>query len=220
MLGALLVPACADGTANEKSTPPASDAAPALAAIPDAGADADAAPPPPSLGGRSFVAQNVFLGDTDLDGGADPNAWAQFGTDIDGIDTTDAESSGVCTPVEGASPAVAIDGAGGIDNSFGKNVLPVFATLGASGFSTSLNDSIATGGPSLMVNLQGLTDDPTQSATGLDAQLLSVVHPSRVPIWTPTDLWTAYVSGLVDGTIPGGAKSRFPTSAIASGVSP
>lgn len=215
---ALLVPACAAGDSNEKSAAPKSDAAPIEAAtIDDASADVDAGPPP-SLGGRSFVAQNVYLGDTDLDGGADPNAWAQFGTDIDGIDTTDAESSGVCTPVSGASPAVAIDGANGIDNSFGKNVLPVFAQLGASGFSASLDESIATGGPSLMVNLKGLTDDPNQTATSLDAQLISVVHPDRVPTWTASDLWNVYMSGLVNGTIPSGGKARFATSSITSGV--
>ncbi len=215
--GALFVPACAAGDASDKAAAPKTDAAPIEAAIPDAGEDVDAGPPP-SLGGRSFVAQNVFLGDTDLDGGADPNAWAQFGTDIDGIDTTDAESSGVCTPVEGASPSVAIDGAGGIDNSFGKNVLPVFAQLGATGFSSELTTSIAIGGPSLMVNLQGLTDELDQTASNLDAQLVSVVHPYRVPTWTPTDLWQVYASGLVNGTIPGGGKARFPASSITSGA--
>lgn len=216
--GSLFVPACAGGDTNEKNAAAKTDAAPVeVATIIDAGADADAAPLV-SLGGRSFVAQNVWLGDTDIDGGADPNAWAQFGTDIDGIDTTDAESSGVCTPVEGANPAVAIDGANGIDNSFGKNVLPVFASLGATGFSASLNESIATGGPSLMVNLNGLTDDPNQTASPLDAQLISVVHPDRVPTWTTSDLWNVYVSGLVDGTISSGGKARFATSTITSGL--
>jgi hypothetical protein len=214
--GAMFVPACAAGDANDKAAVTKTDAAPIEAAIPDAGEDADAGPPP-SLGGRSFVAQNVFLGDTDLDGGADPNAWAQFGTDIDGKDTQ-ADSSDVCTPVEGATSATQIDGAGGIDNSFGKNVLPVFAQLGATGFSSELTTSIAIGGPSLMVNLKGLTDALDQTASNLDAQLVSVVHPDRVPTWTPTDLWQVYASGLVDGTIPSGGKARFPTSSIASGV--
>ncbi|MGH7330894.1 MAG: hypothetical protein ACREJX_21295, partial [Polyangiaceae bacterium] len=173
--------------------------------------------PAPSLGGRAFIAHDISLGDVGADGGADPNAWSTVGADIDGQDTG-ADSGSSCSLALGASTDVQIDGENGIDNSFAKNVLPIFASLGGSDFSASLTSSIESGGPTLMIDVQGLTDDPSQTASSLDAQLLSVVHSGARPTWDGTDSWDVYMSSLIDGAISKGARARFSASSIASCV--
>lgn len=209
---------CANSTAAETSDAGASDYGADAAGPGDAASDAmiDSGPKP-SLGGRAFVAHEISLGDVGPDGGADPNAWAAVGANIDGQDTA-ADSESACTLVGGASTAVQIDGNDGIDNSFAKNVLPIFASMGASDFSASLTQSIESGGPTLMIDVQGLTDDPSQTATALDAQLLSVVHNGARPSWDGSDSWDVYMSSLVDGAIAKGARARFSSSSINGGA--
>ena len=216
---ALASAGCADSTAVEASDGGTSDyGGDAAAIVGDAGSDAmiDSGPKP-SLGGRAFVAHEISLGDVGPDGGADPNAWSTVGANIDGQDTG-ADSGSACTLVGGAATAVQIDGENGIDNSFAKNVLPIFASMGASDFSASLTQSIESGGPTLMIDLQGLTDDPAQTATSLDAQLLSVVHNGARPTWDGTDAWDIYMSSLIDGAVSKGARARFSSSSITAGA--
>src|SRR5690348_7219242 len=85
---------CANSTAAETSDAGASDYGADAAGPGDAASDAmiDSGPKP-SLGGRAFVAHEISLGDVGPDGGADPNAWAAVGANIDGQDTAaDSES--------------------------------------------------------------------------------------------------------------------------------
>ncbi len=216
---ALATAGCANSTAAEPSDAgDASDYGGDAAAFQDAGSDAAVdGGPKPSLGGRAFVAHEISLGDVGPDGGADPNAWSTVGANIDGQDTG-ADSTSSCTLAAGAPTDVQIDGENGIDNSFAKNVLPIFASMGASDFSASLTSSIESGGPTLMIDLQGLTDDPAQTGASLDAQLLSVVHDGARLTWDGTDSWNVYMSSLIDGAISKGARARFSSSSIASGV--
>ena len=214
---ALASTGCADSTAAEADDAGTSDYGGDAAVVRDAGGDAmiDAGPKP-SLGGRAFVAHQISLGDVGPDGGADPNAWATVGANIDGQETG-ADSGSSCTLYDGASTTVQIDGDDGIDNSFAKNVLPIFASMGASNFSASLTQSIESGGPTLMIDLDGMTDDSVQTATSIDAQLLSVVKSGR-PAWDGSDDWSVYMSSLIDGAISKGARARFSSSSITAGA--
>ena len=59
----------------------------------------------------------------------DASAWANYGSNIDGL-TTNKDSQDVCKRFGGASSSVQSDGTGGIDNSWGHNVMPMFYSVG------------------------------------------------------------------------------------------
>lgn len=70
-----------------------------------------------------FVIRKIRLGDTMPDGTAHPEAWKEYGFDLDGF-TASPPFPMHCKPQEGGKrKGIAVDGKGGIDNSFGKNVI-------------------------------------------------------------------------------------------------
>lgn len=73
----------------------------------------------------------AYLGDT-ARGSSNPSmtAWKDFGEDIDGL-VTDEKSSNVCMRAGGSPSSVQADGNGGIDNSFGANILPIIQNAGS-----------------------------------------------------------------------------------------
>jgi len=78
----------------------------------------------------------------------DAGSWKLTAFDIDGKATTKA-STDHCALVAGAIPSdVMDDGPGGVDNSFGKNVAPIFTALDSSFFEVS-NQAITSGGDTL-----------------------------------------------------------------------
>lgn len=72
----------------------------------------------------------IRMGERDASGKEDPEAWKDLGFDIDGWAST-PEQKYHCIPRENAKPSlVQVDGHGGIDNSFGKNIVnPILGTL-------------------------------------------------------------------------------------------
>src|SRR5687768_1943973 len=79
--------------------------------------------------GGSYVCEpneGVMLAISELRFGAEQvGGWKKVGMNIDGLNST-ANSTDVCQPNSGGSPAYAHpDGDDGIDNSFGKNLLPM-----------------------------------------------------------------------------------------------
>src|SRR6202035_4982198 len=96
----------------------------------DAGPDVDAgpvgAPPKSALRQVSLAMTRVNFGDSPT-----TDAWKRIGFNLDGKVTT-ATSTDVCELVQGATPAAQDDGRDGIDNSFGKNLCPIWDTVGAS----------------------------------------------------------------------------------------
>jgi len=111
------------------------------------GAGGSAPALPYCTGGSTWVmaAQTLYLGDTALDGTPDPTSgWKQYGLDLDGRISTKT-STDLCKPATGGSPAAVYpDGDDGIDNSFGKNVLPVLLGL-YSDASAQMNQAITNG---------------------------------------------------------------------------
>ena len=81
--------------------------------------------------GTNFAFRHYYLGDTDRSGTSSQTAWMQFGVNVDGLVTT-ASSSNVCTLAAGSSKVTQVDGNGGIDNSWGANIMPIFLTLDSS----------------------------------------------------------------------------------------
>lgn len=159
-----------------------------------------AAPPPPGpsmppdgASSVTFAVKKLYLGDYDRDGKTDKaNGWKQYGFDLDGKIST-ATSKDLCKPRNNA-PASSVypDGKDGIDNSFGKNILPIILGLSANA-SSSINDSITKGSFTIMLDMQklGAGKDYNPLTTKLygggklvDANMMEVA-----PKWDGNDAW-------------------------------
>jgi hypothetical protein len=125
---------------------------------------------------RTFALNTIQLGETDRKGNKDQNAWKAYGYNLDALVTnvTDKNSPGlskVCKLVPGGSATNHQDGAEGIDNSFGKNILQLIGTLAPTP-SKDINDALTRGDFTVLLKIKGLNDDPQQTATGLSGTLL------------------------------------------------
>ncbi|MDB4945287.1 MAG: hypothetical protein JWP97_4821 [Labilithrix sp.] len=138
---------------------------------------------------RTFAINKLFLGETTRENAAKPDAWKDYGYNIDGLITTKTDTN-VCTRAAGADSSKQEDGNGGIDNSFGRTVLGFITTLLPTP-SKTLNDSIASGAFTIMLDIKGLSDDPAQNAIGLGGRLLvgGNYGEGKTPSFAPTDSW-------------------------------
>ena len=153
-------------------------------------------PGPPSAGAttdtttRVFALNQLFLGEAGR-GGPVKDAWKDFGYNIDGLLTTKADTN-VCGRVGGADPAKQEDGNGGIDNSFGHSIVSFIQGI-APNPSKTINDSIASGSFTILLEVTGLSDDAKQSATGLSGRLLVggaySDDKTKKPTFSTTDDW-------------------------------
>jgi len=119
--------------------------------------------------GTTQAVNKLFLGDTDRNGTANPtNGWKNYGFNLDGLKSTKT-SKNLCKPRSGGTAAAVYpDGTDGIDNSFGKNILPIILGL-ASDLSTTANQSIADGDFTIMVEISKTGTDCTAAAGQLFA---------------------------------------------------
>jgi hypothetical protein len=175
--------------------------------------------PPPAPTGASattvtaahnYALHQLFLGDTDRMGNMSTTAWASFGYDLDGK-ITNANSTDVCTLMAGSSKQVQVDGNGGIDNSFGANIIPILLTLDASASST-LNTAIQSGSFTIMTDVTGFDDTAgnTTSATGLSGVLLAGAKYSEdggVPAWNTSTVWPVLPDLVTGCTATGGCPA-------------
>jgi hypothetical protein len=130
----------ANPDAMPDASPDASDASPAngdagLGPEDATGTVCEAAFPPSSaLRSVSLVLTGVDFGDESS------SDWATIGFNLDGKCST-SSSTDVCTPLAGGSPAVHMNGVGGIDNSFGENFCQLLdTTTGNGGCSTEIEE--------------------------------------------------------------------------------
>ncbi|HEY8040161.1 MAG TPA: hypothetical protein VIF15_10225, partial [Polyangiaceae bacterium] len=90
---------------------------------------------------HNYAMRKLYLGDTDRSGVSNSSAWKDYGYNLDGLVTTKT-SSDVCNLAAGASKTTQVDGTGGIDNSFGENILPIVITTAGSDAGSRINQSI------------------------------------------------------------------------------
>jgi hypothetical protein len=193
-------------------------------------------PPAPSGGtptsaSHNYAVRTLYLGDTDRTGVTSAGAWEAYGYNLDNLVTTKT-STDVCTLAAGASKTTQVDGNGGIDNSFGENILPIVITTAGSDAAQEINTAIDEGHFTIMTYVTGFDDTTgsTASATGLTGLLLAGgnyadYHDGGAPTWDTTTNWpivptimngcsatTGCGSGCVYGS-PSGACSVNPITA-------
>ena len=153
----------------------------------------------------------LYLGDTNKNGDADPNAWKSLGYDLDGIVST-PHGTNHCKPFEGANPTdVKTDGDNGIDNSFGENLLPIITTL-APDPGNSVNQSIADGSFTVMVKMDNVDSQANQ--TGVTSSLYGGASLGSPPNWDGNDMWPV-VPELLNNSDKNDPKVKFPNSFVA-----
>jgi len=170
----------------------------------------------PGDGPGAVVAfRRLFLGDTDRNGAKSASAWKEFGFDIDGKVSTEA-STDLCKPRAGGNKSsVYPDGNNGIDNSFGKNLLPIFTGIAAD-FSTQVNESIASGRFTIVF------DVTTMGASSDYNPLLSRLYMGGdygiPPKFDGTDAWPLRSESFSSPPDLSSAKVQFPASYVTSNV--
>lgn len=168
---------------------------------------------------RTFAVFSLHLGEADRAGVANKDAWKEYGYDLDGKAST-KDSKDVCTRQQGASASNQEDGKDGIDNAFGKVIIPFLAPFAAAP-SKQLTDEIQNDGSfTILMKIKGLTDEPAQTNTDLSGTLLVGAEYGSKPTFSPSDDWPyrqdpqvpitgAYINGgtFVNGT--GGATVKL-----------
>jgi hypothetical protein len=182
----------------------------------------------PTTLAHNYAIHQMFLGDTDRSGVTSANAWQTFGYDLDGKITT-ASSTDVCTLLAGSSKQVQVDGNGGIDNSWGANIMPIMTTLDST-VSQQTNQSLQAGAWTQMTYVVGFDDSAgnTTSAFGLTGVELSGAAYPGAPSWDPSTVWPVapeYINGCTPtGGCPTGtnpitsAQITFPMAFQSGGT--
>ncbi len=167
----------------------------------------------PSL---TLAMDRIWLGDKNPNG--TPNAidgWKQYGFNLDGLTSTE-NSTDVCIIKNGSNPYVHLDGNGGIDNSFGHNVLPILLGLSSS-LTHEINDRIASGDYTFLYSTlnAGKTACKTKSAIFLGAPL------GHIPSFDGNDVWPIDFASLalpMEAPLPQSAYTLFNDTKISNDV--
>jgi hypothetical protein len=183
-------------------------------------------PPTPTGGATTVTAEHnyalskLYLGDTDRAGVSSQTAWKAYGFDIDHKIST-KDSTDVCSLASGASKSTQTDGNGGIDNSFGENILPIVLTTAGQDAASKINDSIQQGTFTIMIDVTGLdATDKTQTATGLSGFLNAggKFDPMKAPTFTTADDWPVRPELLSNASDPKSSTVRFPSAYVVNGT--
>lgn len=108
----------------------------------------------------------LYLGDTDRNFTDSQTAWQTFGYDIDGVATVDIDGDGKvtgadlegrnCAPVQSEANAKNLeDGPGGVDNSFGRNIVSFIKSV-LEDPSTTASEAIAEGSFTIALEMETL----------------------------------------------------------------
>ncbi len=170
--------------------------------------------PPPDPGGPpaggsqvdALVVQKLFLGELDRQGLIDPDVWKSYGYDLDGYYSNE-HSTLHCAPVTGANPvSVKTDGDGGIDNSFGANLLPILKVF-VPNLTNVASGAIHDGGETYLFRFVGLGPGPDQSPVSVGF-LISAKQP-WAPAWDGKDSW--WISSWSVNGSPDSPKVLLPS---------
>ncbi|MBI4952505.1 MAG: hypothetical protein HY908_10770 [Myxococcales bacterium] len=161
-----------------------------------------------------FAVNEFWFGDTDWNGTSSSSAWQLFGRDVDGV-TTQNDLTGHCQLYAGTPAAAANDAPGGIDNSWGRNLVPIMVGLNPA-FGATINGSVGAGEFTLLVRLQGLGAAATQaSVPGLAYGGGTLGHAAT---FDGQDCWPVNDGTLTDPLDLDTSTLSFPDGALAADV--
>jgi len=166
---------------------------------------------------RWFAVYRVYLGFT-ARGSApkDPNAWKEYGFDLDSRNTTaedSATSRRSCKRKQGSLTRFLEDGNDGIDNNFGQHVLSTIQSFKADSEEFA-NDGITSGRYTLILKLENATDGDNSKVPGAMYLGGDFAGGAARPTFTASDKWPINPLSLADGKTIVQPKVKFPNGYI------
>lgn len=154
----------------------------------------------------------LYFGDTNWDDTQNTSTgWQLFGLNIDGKSST-GSSTDTCKPAGGGAASVTFpDGPNGLDNSFGKNVLPVF-TANIPSLSAQANAALINGDFSILIRMIGLDSGPTQGA--IPAKVYGGAYLDLPPTFDGSDCWPVAPESLSNPADVESAKASYPSTSL------
>lgn len=144
-------------------------------------------------------------------GDGNSGEWKKVGFNIDGLVSL-ASSNDVCKPAAGAVPSTPHpDGDNGIDNSFGKNLLPLILSLYPN-WVTDINNGIQDGYFTSLLKLECLP--PEGDVPVMNAKLFGATSLDAAPLWNGTDEWPVAPELLSDPNDPDSSTVVFGKSSV------
>ncbi len=144
-------------------------------------------------------------------GEGDSGEWKSVGYDIDGLVST-ATSKDVCKPSSGASTSTPYpDGNEGIDNSFGKNLVPLILSILPT-WVTDVNNGIQKGTFTTLLKLECLP--PEGDVPLFTTKLFGTTALGSVPKFDGTDKWPVTPELLSDPMDPQSSTVVFSESSV------
>jgi hypothetical protein len=182
--------------------------------------DSGTTPPPPPNTTTTFALQTLHLGEADRSGIVSNTAWKAYGFNLDNL-VTDKTSTNVCTLYNGAPKTNQTDGNNGIDNAWGETLVPILQAA-TSDETPSQTESgyVDQGLWTVQLQITGLSNDTTQSATGLGAQIFaSGQYDNGTPSFDSSTDWPVLSTSVVDGkTLASGSTAQYKTAYITNGT--
>lgn len=168
---------------------------------------APAPTPADGAGPTTFAIRKIFMGDTKPDGTPDlANGWKNYGYDVDG-DISTAASTNLCKPRNNAAPKnVYPDGLDGIDNSYGRNILPIMLGIAAD-TPQKTNEAIVNGQWTGLFHVDKLGAGDTYNP--LVVKYYIGADLGAPPKFDGTDTWPVNPSSLTNPADVTSAKATF-----------
>ncbi len=163
------------------------------------------APTCPPTEGTTLALTKLYFGE------GQSGEWKGVGLNIDGL-VSDATSTDVCQPNSGGYPDTAYpDGDNGIDNSFGKNLLPTIIGL-VPNWPAEVNTYLDIGYFNAMLKMYCLP--PTGDAPQLTTKVFGGSFLGYAPKYDGTDMWPVAPEILADPQDPESSTLVFENSSV------
>ncbi len=132
--------------------------------------------------------------------------WKAYGFNLDGLVST-ANSTGLCQLNDGAAPDTPYpDGNNGIDNSFGKNLLPIILDIDPT-WVTDVTNALMEGQFTALLEMDCLY--PTGDDPSFNTKVFAGTPLPSPPKWDGTDKWPVEPDLLNDPTNPESSSIVF-----------
>jgi hypothetical protein len=168
-----------------------------------------------------FAVNRVQIGLSRRDtGAADPQAWMDYGFDLDARYTTAEDSKdsvGTCQRKSGSLTKFLQDGPGGVDNNFGQHVLAAVQSV-KSDAESFVNQGIVEGRYTILLRLDDLGEGDDASVPGALFLGGDFAGGAAKPAFSSTDKWPINPLSLKDGKTLEQPKVEFPKGYVRNGT--